>query len=101
MIKWLAAINRYGQWFLAVIILLFIISGYGMTEGIMDRAAARKIHLNILPLPLFLLFLIHIFLPLRDKLTKWALFQNQKAIDAFVCIVILVFLALFLWLYVR
>ena len=101
MLKWFTLINRYGQWCLAVIMLLFIISGYGMTAGIMDRDLARKLHIDILPIPLFLLMLIHLYLPFRSKLTEWRLFKTQRSADVFSYAILLAFLILFLWLYFR
>ncbi|MFH1857836.1 MAG: hypothetical protein ABH845_02900 [Candidatus Omnitrophota bacterium] len=99
--KLLAAIDRYGRWILLTIVLLFIVTGFGMTKHIIPPRLAREIHLDILPIPLFLLFLIHTFFPVRTQLLKWKIFKERKTADRFAYILFFTLLVLFLWLYFR
>jgi len=53
-------IDRYTQWVLLVLVLVFIITGYGMTKQIIDPVLATRWHINILPIPLFIFLGLHI-----------------------------------------
>ncbi len=101
MLKWLAKIDRYGRWILAVIMLLFILTGFGITKNIMDQRLAKEIHEDILPIPFYFFLLLHIFYPLPAKLVVWKIFKSEKVAAAYTYAVALILLAFFLWLHFR
>lgn len=68
---WLVKIDRFAAWTLLAAFVLFFISGYGMTKGIIDARIALNLHKNIL-IPVGLIaFAIHTFLALRLILMRW------------------------------
>ena len=97
--KFLIKLNRFSAWVLLVLIILFIISGYGMTKQIIDPIFATQLHDNILPIPLFIFFLLHVGISIRYALRRWRLFKDNKASDIYVLILGLILLILFFWLY--
>ncbi|MFH1800908.1 MAG: hypothetical protein ABH891_08725 [Candidatus Omnitrophota bacterium] len=99
--KIFAAIDRHSRWILLVIILLFILSGFGITKNIMDPRLARQLHGNILPIPFYVLLLIHIFHPLPANLLRWKIFKSETVAAVYACILAAIFLGFFLWLHFR
>ena len=83
------------------VILLFILTGYGMTKQIMDPALARLLHGKILPIPLFVSLLIHGGICARNSLRRAKVFQQNAATDVYVVVIGLCLFGLFLWLYFR
>jgi len=74
-------LHRVSCWGLAFLIFLFIISGYGMTQGVIDRKIGGLLHSTILPPPLFLLFSLHLAINLRTLfLRAWGI-ENEKWIN--------------------
>jgi cytochrome b subunit of formate dehydrogenase len=101
MLKVLAAIDRYACWILAVIVLLFIITGLGITKDFMDKQLAKQLHENVLPLPFYVFVLLHAFLPVRAKLVQWKVFKNEKSAGIYTSVLFTLLLSLFLWLHFR
>ncbi len=101
MLKWLAAIDRYVCWILAAFMLLFIITGLGITKELIDKQWAKQLHENVLPVPFYLLILIHIFLPVRSKFLEWRFFKNEKTSTVYTLTLLILLLFLFLWLHFR
>ena len=101
MLKWLAAIDRSGCWILAALMLLFIITGLGITKEFMDKPLAKELHENVLPVPFYLFILIHIFLPVRSKFLAWRIFKSEKAATAYTSALLVILFFLFLWLHFR
>jgi len=102
--KWvtfLARLNRYSAWVAIVTVVLYVITGYGMTKRIMDPDLARYLHLGILPIPLFLALVVHGGISIRHALWRWHVFEKRRNADIFVWIVVLTFLALFMWMFWR
>jgi predicted heme/steroid binding protein len=58
-------IDRIAAWVLFVAMIIYAISGYGMTKGIFDPALARNLHLNWLAPLALLSFVVH---------TSWAIY---------------------------
>jgi len=94
----LIKLNRFSGWALLVLIIAFIISGYGITKGIVDPVKAKRLHEVILPIPTFIFFVIHIGINIKLALTRWRL-GSQKWINFYVIILSLFFLLFFFWLY--
>ncbi|MEI7750767.1 MAG: hypothetical protein WCJ71_01635 [Candidatus Omnitrophota bacterium] len=101
MLNFLTAIDRSGRWILAVLMLLFILTGLGITKNIMEPQLAKQLHQNILPLLLYILFLVHVVIPLRAKFLQWKLSQNEKVSAAYAYAIGAILLALCFWLHFR
>ena len=52
-------IDRLTAWILYVGMFVYFVSGFGMTQGIIDRELATKIHLGPINIVMFLAFLTH------------------------------------------
>lgn len=100
--KWvtfLAKLNRWAAWTAIVTLILFVVTGYGMTKGVMNPDLARRLHNDALPIPLFLSLLIHGGLSMRHAMWRWKVFKSRRADDVFVLALALALFALFMWLY--
>ncbi len=71
--KILITLNRISAWILFVVIILYIVTGFGMTRQIIDPVFARYLHTGILPYPLFIFFGLHMILCIKN------LFQRLKS----------------------
>lgn len=101
MSKIFAAIDRNSRWILLVIMLLFILTGLGITKNIMGQRLAKQLHENILPIPFYILLLLHVFYPLPAHLMRWNAFKSETAAAVYVYVLVVIFLGLFLWLHFR
>jgi cytochrome b subunit of formate dehydrogenase len=99
--KWFAAVDRYCRWVLAVIMLLFIITGLGITKGLMDPRLAKQLHENILPIPFYILIVLHVFYSLPSQLVRWKVFESERAAGLYTLLLGSILLTLFFWLHFR
>lgn len=51
--------GRLTGYLLFVFILVYFITGFGNVKGIIDRQLAKEIHEDVLPLPVFICFVLH------------------------------------------
>ena len=101
MLNFLLTIDRHGRWILAVLILIFIITGLGITKNIMDPQLAKQLHENVLPPFLYILFVVHVAIPLRTKFLQWKLGANEQVSSAYAYAIAAILLALCFWLHFR
>jgi cytochrome b subunit of formate dehydrogenase len=101
MLNFLTAVDRSGRWILAVLMLFFILTGLGMTKGLLDPQIAKQLHQNVLPLFLYILFLVHVVIPLRAKFIQWNLAKSEQVSAAYAYTIGAVLLALCFWLHFR
>jgi len=97
--KFLIKLNRFSAWVLLVLIILFIVSGYGMTKQIINPVSARYLHDKVLPVFLFIFFVFHVFISSSYALRRWQVFKNTKSANLYALIFGLVLLILFFWFY--
>ena len=64
-------LDRLAAWFLFAAMLLYFISGYGMTKGLIDPSFAAKIHLDWLTYVIMVVFTIHTAYATRLALMRW------------------------------
>jgi hypothetical protein len=71
-------IKRTVHWLLTVVIIIYLITGFGITEyriferltfGLLTKSLAHQIHIG-LAIPLIILLILHIFLPSLLKYFK-------------------------------
>ncbi|MEI8143086.1 MAG: cytochrome b5 domain-containing protein [Candidatus Berkelbacteria bacterium] len=72
MMKMLIKLDRIAAWVLLITLFLYIISGYGMTKGIIDASWATTIHNNILTYMLLISFVIHTSFAIHLALKRWS-----------------------------
>ena len=94
----LIKLDRFSGWALLVLMILYFISGYGMTKEIINPVTAKYLHEVLLPIPMFIFFTIHIAVNLRLALIRWRLASRQW-INFYVILLTGLFLIFFLWLY--
>jgi predicted heme/steroid binding protein len=74
-------INRFFAWILLILMFLFIISGYGMTKGIISYELTKTLHLGYIAILLIFVFLTHSFLSVRLAFMRWRIWNiTSKAV---------------------
>ena len=99
--EFLRKADRWGSWALLIIVLAFVLTGFGMTRHLMDPALANFVHTRILPPPLFVLLLVHVFRPVRGLLKGWKVFSGETALDLYTWALALILGSLFFFVYLR
>lgn len=97
--RFLIKLNRFSGWALLVLMIGYIISGYGMTKGIIDPVLAKYLHEKLLAIPLFIFFVVHVAVSVSFSLVRWRVFKTLKQAYIYAFILGLILLVLFLWLY--
>ena len=71
-------IRKITHWLLLVVILLYLVSGFGITEfrvvetltlGLLTKSLAFKMH-DVLWLPLLILLVLHMFMPSFSRILR-------------------------------
>ncbi|MBC7074328.1 hypothetical protein H5T58_03060 [Candidatus Parcubacteria bacterium] len=93
----LIKIDRICAFFLLLILILFIFSGYGMERGIFDFILSKKIHSLWLPIPFFFCFLFHSLVQIKFTLIRWGA-KDDLFLNLILLFFFLVLLFLFLYL---
>ena len=83
-VKWINRIDNFGVWILLFLVLLFVITGYGMTKNIMDPVLAKYIHARLLPIPFFVFLLIHVLKAVYKQFKSWNIFKSERVLNAYV-----------------
>ena len=99
--KFLTKIDKFGVWVLMVLVLAFVLTGFGMTKHIMDPVLAKYIHTQLLPLPLLIFFCIHVIKAVRNQFKKWNIFNEERVLDVYTYALVLIVTILLIWLYFR
>lgn len=98
--------NRVIVWILLFLVLMLIISGYGLTKpslirsltgGMIDYQTALFIHTS-LDAPFLILLLIHVVIEIKFSLMRWGV-KNQKLLN--LLMLMLVSICLILIIYVK
>lgn len=69
--KIITKIDRISAWVLFVGMILYFISGYGMTKGFIDPALAAKLHLNYLTYVVMIGFVLHSYYAIHLAFKRW------------------------------
>ncbi|MFH0800351.1 MAG: hypothetical protein V2A66_09270 [Pseudomonadota bacterium] len=94
----LVKINRYCACLLFFLILLYFITGYGQTEGIIDPDSAKLLHGKWLPVPTFAAFLLHSLLNIKFILMRKGV-KDRPWWNIYLLVLGLVILATFLYIH--
>ena len=82
--KW-RLIRKILHWSLLVVVILYVISGFGITEfrtvetvtfGLLTKPLAFKIH-EVLWIPFIILLVLHVFLSLVRRRPRWLGFPKR------------------------
>jgi predicted heme/steroid binding protein len=68
-------IDRIAAWVLLIGMVLYFITGYGMTKGIIDSAFAVQVHADVLPIIVGIAFLVHAGYATRLALIRWKIWR--------------------------
>jgi predicted heme/steroid binding protein len=87
-------INRFTAWILLFSILLYFISGYGMTKEIIDFKFSQLLHRTILPIIAFTAFTIHASLSIKISFMRWRIWNSisKYLLFSFFTVIYLLFL---------
>ncbi len=69
--KYLAKFDRFFAWILFATMILFLVSGYGMTKGIISNKLAVDIHNQLMPAVLIITFTIHTWFAIHLAFKRW------------------------------
>lgn len=95
--RFLIKTARWAGWALIPLMLLYFISGYGMTKRVIDEVLAKSLHEKWLPFPMFLAFLLHTLIYLKFALQRRI--KNEGWVNTYIIVLGVVFLFLFFYLY--
>lgn len=95
--KILLRLSRISIYFLAGFMVLYFISGYGMTKNIIDPVFAKSLHEKWLPIPTVLFIILHVSFPLKIALIKRI--RDEAWVNIYLLIFDLIIFVVFLYLY--
>lgn len=95
--KFLVKLARWSGWALVPLMVLFFVSGYGATKGIIDPVLAKALHEKWLPLPTAIAFLLHTLI--YSKFALQRKLKNERWVNIYIIILGLVIFGLFLYFY--
>jgi len=72
----LIKLDRIFAWILFVSIILFVLSGYGITEGIINIQLASTLHSDILPYTMLIAFIIHTSFAIHLAFKRWGFWDK-------------------------
>jgi len=73
--RFLIKFDRLFAWILFITMILFLVSGYGMTKGIITNTLAIDIHNKILPPIVIIAFTIHGWYAIHMALKRWQIWN--------------------------
>jgi len=97
--KFLIKLERFSAWVLLVLIIAYVVSGYGITKGIIDPVFSKYLHDKLLAIPFFVFFVLHVGIATRYALVRWGVFKSTKSANIYTFIFAILLLILFLWFY--
>lgn len=72
----LIKIDRISAWVLFVSMLLYFVTGYGMTKGIISQELASNLHLNYLTYIVLVSFVFHTFFAIHLAFKRWHIWNG-------------------------
>lgn len=74
--KTLIKLDRISAWILFISMLLYFITGYGMTKGIIDSSFAASLHNNYLTYIILISFVFHTAFAIRLAFIRWKVWNS-------------------------
>ena len=81
--KILIKLDRFFAWVLFATMLLYFISGYGMTKGLIDANLATKLHISWLTYIILIAFTVHTSYAIHLALKRWRIWNAPAKILLF------------------
>jgi predicted heme/steroid binding protein len=91
----LCKIDRFAAWVLFISMLIYFISGYGMTKGLINPSFAAKLHTGWLPLIILIAFTLHTSYAIHLAFKRWRMWNTASAVSLVLFFVI--FLSFFVY----
>lgn len=84
-------VDRAAAWVLLVVMLMYAVTGYGMTKGVIDRALATELHLGLLGAVGLVAFVIHTGWAIHLAFKRWRMWNvfGKAAMGAFYMVAVL------------
>lgn len=82
-------LGRIAAWILLLVFLLYFISGYGMTKGLISYELASNLHLHWLVTIGFIAFVIHTFWAVHLAFKRWRIWNTFSK-----CVLMIIYLLL-------
>lgn len=89
--------SNYAGYIAGGLLVIYFITGYGMTKAIIDPVFAKSLHEKWMPIPMVIACLLHIFIKVKFVLRKWI--KDEIWLDIYMIILGLVIFTAFLYLY--
>lgn len=77
--KYLIKLDRISAWVLFFSMLLYFITGYGLTKGLISPSFSQKIHLDWFPLIILFVFTFHTSFAIHLAFRRWNIWNNFSA----------------------
>ena len=87
----LIKLDRISAWVLFVTLILYFVTGYGMTKGLIDPLLARSLHLSLLTYIVVIAFAIHTSYAIHLALIRWNFWNNFSKILMMIFYVVILF----------
>lgn len=96
----LVTVNRWSGYLLFICVLLYFVTGYGMTKQIIDRSTAKLLHERWLPAPVFVLFTLHSLINIKLILLRKGI-RDRVWWNIYLLTLGLILLSAFFYIYLR
>ncbi|MFA5070301.1 MAG: cytochrome b5 domain-containing protein [Patescibacteria group bacterium] len=93
--KYLIKIDRYAAWLLFICLLLYFISGFGLTKGIISADFATKMHLDWLSYIILVAFVCHTSFAIHLAFKRWRFWHASG--KTILLLFYLIFISFFIW----
>jgi len=74
--KYLIKLDRFAAWLLFISLILYFISGYGMTKGLISPQLATSLHISYLTYFVLLAFVIHTSFAIHLAFKRWRIWNG-------------------------
>lgn len=99
--KTLIIADRVSAWVLLICAILYAISGFGMTKGIINKSLANSLHLDYLGIITLIAFSIHTFWAIHLAFRRWRIWNNLSKILLIIFYIIFIGFFMYLGLFYR
>jgi len=81
--KYLMKLDRFFAWALFATMLLYFVSGYGMTKGLIDATLSTKLHISWLTYIILIAFTVHTSYAIHMAFKRWQIWNAPAKILLF------------------
>lgn len=88
--RFMVKADRVAAWTMLIVVLMFAVSGFGMTKGLIDRDLARTLHFSWLAGIGLAAFVVHTSWAVRLSLMRWRVWNLASKIGLFAAYAVIV-----------